>query len=228
MSRLISYSTSFGPTVELIVGENAEVFTFYENILCSIAPYFETALRGGYKETTAKRIEMLDENPVVIRRFQLWVYSGSFFVDEADRRSIDYTLCVRIYVFAECRGIPLLQDNVIDTCVSKYLDREDGATMPMWTIINDIYENTKEGSPIRRYFVDITQYHVNGGEWKECVCPEILPKDFFVDMTFALMSSKMGSAPTVVPTKNACNYHVHPGSTSKPKSDAEWRNGKKE
>ncbi|KAG7004408.1 hypothetical protein G7Y79_00025g056940 [Physcia stellaris] len=158
---------SFGPVIELHVGEHKEVFTFHEALLCSIASYFESALRGGYKETKERVIEMVEEKPEVIRRFQLWVYSGSFFVDEADKRRTEWNLCIRMYIFAECRGISLLQDHVIDALVSRSQDKEEQTSPEMRTIINDIYGNTKESSLIRNFFVDWVQYYVPIKTWIE-------------------------------------------------------------
>lgn len=159
---------------------------------------------------------MVEEKPEVIRRFQLWVYSGSFFVDEADKRRTEYNLCIHMYVFAECRGISLLQDHVIDALVSKSQDKEDQTPPEMGPILNNIYENTKEGSPIRTFFVDWVQYYGPTKTWKQCVRPEFYPKGFFVDMTCSFMSSKQSTtrlARTARPGKNPCKYHVHPGST---------------
>ena len=221
-------SNSFGPVIELHVGEHKEVFTFHEALLCSIASYFESALRAGYKETKEKVIEMVEEKPEVIQRFQLWVYSGSFFVDEADKRRTEWKLCVDIYVFAECRGIALLQDHVIDALVSRSQDKEDRTLPNMRAIINEIYRNTKEGSPIRTFFVEWVQYYSSTETWKRHVPSEFYPKGFFVDMTFSLMSSQKSTTSTVRRGWNPCKYHVHPGSPFGGKSDGERPDGEEE
>lgn len=45
-------------------------------MLCSLAPFFKAALDGRFKEAADNAIPMPEESIVVVRRFQLWAYTG--------------------------------------------------------------------------------------------------------------------------------------------------------
>lgn len=47
----------------------------HKNLLCAVSDYFIAALEGNFKEAAEQKVELLDEDPEVIERFQLWLYT---------------------------------------------------------------------------------------------------------------------------------------------------------
>lgn len=83
------------------MGKAKEEFIFHKSFLCSLAPFFRAALEGHFKEASEEAITMPEETPMVVRRFQLWAYSGSILQDDETAKEIDWDIFVRLYIFAE-------------------------------------------------------------------------------------------------------------------------------
>lgn len=65
------------PIVSLTVGEDGIEFNVYEDLLCSL-PFFRAALKGGFKETADKKINMPEDEPVIIAAFIEYLYVGNY------------------------------------------------------------------------------------------------------------------------------------------------------
>lgn len=93
---------------------------------------------------------MPDEDPQMFNRFQLWLYTGKPFdntIQPGD--SILGSHLVDLYIFAEARGIPSLQNAAIDT----FIDRRYERNHILYRYLHKVYNNTSEDSPLRKLAV---------------------------------------------------------------------------
>lgn len=193
-------------TVSIVVGAEKRAFAMHKMLLCSSSDYFRAALDGGFKEAAEQRIELLEDNPKVFERFQLWLYTGNVFDRGEKSTALDHSVLVDIYVFAESRCIPGLQNHLVDTIIRKsarehfYLRPSDG----------DMYSNTVSSSPLRELAVYIAA-HIRGlghSSWKL----NRYPKEFLVALVLALHNKsglEKDSDPKATLWENRCKYHVH-------------------
>lgn len=175
-------------------------------LLCSSSDYFRAALDGGFKEAAEQRIELLEDDPKVFERFQLWLYTEKVFDRGEKSTALDHSMLVDIYVFAESRCIPGFQNHLVDTIIRKsaregfYLRPSDG----------DMYSNTALSSPLRELAVYMAAYlgGLNRPSWEL----DKYPKDFLVALVLALYKRsglEKDSDPKATLWKNRCKYHVH-------------------
>lgn len=124
----------------------------HKGLLCNIAPYFDAALKGSFKEAEEQSIEMPEEDAEVFKYFQLWAYTDCILTESETEKDILPILLIKLYIFAEARCIPRLQNAVIDL----FIDRSITSNSVPFKQLNFIYANTADGSLLRRLFVDIS------------------------------------------------------------------------
>lgn len=178
----------------------------HKMLLYSSSDYFRAALDGGFKEAAEQRIELLEDDPKVFERFQLWLYTGKVFDRGEKSTALDHSMLVDIYVFAESRCIPGLQNHLVDTIIRKsaregfYLRPSDG----------DMYSNTASLSPLRKLAVHMAA-HLGGLDRPSWELDKY-PKDFLVALVLALhkrSTLEKDSDPRATLWENRCKYHVH-------------------
>ena len=191
--------------VALLVGPEKRVFYLHRGLLCSVSDYFNTALHSGFKETEEQKIELPEEDPEVVERFQLWLYTKSILDHDETVQNIDYPIYVDLYVFAESRLIPKLQNEAINAIIRK------GSIDGTISTNSAIYRKTIDSSPIRRLTVDRTVRlgALNTWGFKSTNEDNLLnSKDYLQDVVVALYEEKKGPKETDF-WKIRCNYHVH-------------------
>jgi hypothetical protein len=138
--------------VKIIVGRSKQEFSMHKGLLCNIAPYFDAALKGSFKEAEEQRIEMPEEDAEVFKYFQLWAYTDCILTESETEKDILPILLIKLYIFAEARCMPRLQNAVIDLFIDKMVTSN---SVPVKQL-NFIYANTADGSLLRRLFVDLS------------------------------------------------------------------------
>ena len=127
---------------------------------------------------------MREDDPLVFKRFQLWLYTGSLVESlPTGKDVINWQTLAGIYIFAECRGIPTLQNAAIDGYINHCTELH---TLPAYTF-QRIYSNTVETSPIRRLIVDqMVGGEVNFGDNRWLVDGfEYFPRELLLDIILA-------------------------------------------
>lgn len=177
--------------VQVKVGHNKEVFTFHKNLLCQIAPYFKAALNGNFKEAQEQSIEMLEDDPVVFKYFQLWIYTGSITEANETKKDVETSILVRIYTFAEGLNIIDLQNVVMNFLIDRIIDLHEIPTEQ----ISFIYEHTCENSALRRMIVDIIVRYglLHRPGWFEESKRSMYPNDFLCDLIMRFYYAKKNS-----------------------------------
>lgn len=67
--------------------------------------YFHRALKGGFKDAVEGEVILADQDPTNFPRFNEWLYNGVFLFGNETRKDIPYPVLVKLYIFAEKRGV---------------------------------------------------------------------------------------------------------------------------
>ena len=179
----------------------------HKGLLCSVSSYFEAALRGGFKEAEEQRIDLPHEDVCVIKRFQLWLYTQKVLEEDETADQLPWSLWVRIYCFAEARGIPHLQNLVIDCIINKYTISD---RLPSDDVCR-IYGNTPINSPLRRLLVDLIARCAALDVWDlkdQSESRDLWPEFFMKDLILALYNENVSKSRDDF-ANFRCDYHVH-------------------
>lgn len=124
---------------------------------------------------------MAEDDAEVFRHFQYWAYTGTLEQKPHDPTEISWHILIGIYVFAEARCIPILQNIAMDAIISKH---ESSMRAPIEEY-RYIYDNTAESSPVRRFLVLWAAHR--GSLRKDWFNDRtIYPIDFAIDISLAL------------------------------------------
>lgn len=189
-------------------------FIMHKGMLCNVAPYFKAALDGSFSEAKNRVLELPDDNAVAFKRFQLWVYTKKILEEGEREDAIKRKTLAKLYFFGEVRGIPDLQNAAIDVLMDKV--RGTNTVPPGYLRL--IYENTPDGSPLRRLYVDLMASSARCEpkvfefkKWFDDIPHEDLPHAFLIDLVIALVTQKepmkLGKAAFL---SARASYHVNP------------------
>ncbi|KAF2017737.1 hypothetical protein BU24DRAFT_344378 [Aaosphaeria arxii CBS 175.79] len=80
------------PIITLSVGREQRLFAAHEDVLCH-SPFFQSACRDQYFQTTNKRIELPDDEPEVFSSILEYLYKGDYYPRlEYDKRRNSWSL----------------------------------------------------------------------------------------------------------------------------------------
>jgi hypothetical protein len=208
--------------VTIYVGKDKAEFAIHEKLLCDRVEYFKKAFRGGFKEAAEGVMHLLEEDPDVFEIFVEWLYQEclpSFHTLE------DPKLYYRLYMFAEKTVQEELANATADTLrVSEF---NDGSTAkPVLDIIEEVYEKTIDGSPLRELCAASLAYQLHndvGFHWGESLlalrtdsaaldriwqlCSK--SKDIFRDFLDCMVEYMGGSARQPPSGWGVCRFHQH-------------------
>ncbi len=128
----------------------------------------DKAFNSEFKEGRTQKYELEDTNPDTFRVLVQWLYSQKLtsihHEDDTEDRS-HYVNCrkvvtsqIELWVLAEKLFIPQLQNEVM-TCLRHV---SITCTWPFELLLNHIYQNKSEKSPLHRFVVDLIAW---GGLW---------------------------------------------------------------
>jgi hypothetical protein len=156
---------------------------------------------------------MPEETSAVIKRFQLWVYTGSPLLHDEGIKDTPWKKLIWLYLFADRYCIPDLQNSVIDNIAAK---QQALSTVPM-AQLHLIYDNTPSTSPLRRYMIDLSAQLGHLDEW--FAAPEAkaflgrYPHAFLLDLAVEQYNLRKKHSKTHDWKALGCTYHVHPSTT---------------
>ncbi len=154
---------------------------------------------------------MPEETSAVIKRFQLWAYTGSPLLHEEVIKDTPWKELIRLYLFAERFGIPNMQNAVIDMLVAK----EHASSTTPTEQLHLIYDNTPSTSPLRRYVLDLSAQLGHLDEW--FAAPEAsltkYPHAFLSDLAVVQYNFRKKRSKKHDWKALGCTYHVHPSTT---------------
>ncbi|KAF2813013.1 uncharacterized protein BDZ99DRAFT_460327 [Mytilinidion resinicola] len=216
--------TTWGNVISVIVGEEKKVYQIHKGLLLYHSSYFVGALSGGFKESDTEIVELFTDEVAVFDAVYCWLYKGHLFDSPTSGQFMDitflYDLLCKIFVFGDMRGIPTLKNAAIDLLHSSICME--------WkfpkTQVRFIYENTMEGSLLRKFIVNVAVLIAS------CETFLSIDKDgtnftheFLMDVIRAL--NDQGGKWLVIGRDafaiiNRCRYHDHSGPGGKLRMDS--------
>lgn len=184
-----------------------ERFGIHRALLSHYSSYFKAALTESFSESQAGVISLEDEDPEVFRAFNEWIYSTVLSYQHYAKDHTWSTL-LDLYVFAEKRIIPRLQNAVIDAMI-KYGGKSGSHP---GTEIHLAWINTASSSPLHAFLAEFYARWVNltkcfGQDSERRGCFDI---DFVMQVAIALESLtdefRSGNARL---WEDRCLWHVH-------------------
>lgn len=139
----------FETIVFVDVGPERIRYAIHKGLLCSRSDYFKAALTGNFSEAAEQVVTLDDEDPEIFRKFNAWLYTD-VLVEDPGPEVIQWSLLFNLYVFAEKRIIPLLQNAAIDEIIRAHAE----ACIPTEEI-RHAWARTAETSPLRKLLVDL-------------------------------------------------------------------------
>lgn len=199
---------SFSAVVQVKVGHE-KTFMVHKDTLCRSAPYFKAALEGEFKESKDQVLELPDDDPVAFSHFQLWLYTGNILESHEIAKDICWTVLLDIYLFGDVRGIPRLQNEAIDVFIDKHVAMNH---VPA-NRLNFIYENTLDGSPLRKLMVDLFTFKVALTNIDNVLTEKrkgLYPQLFLMDLAKSLYEERAGTKKKIFDFRAVrSNYHIH-------------------
>ena len=188
------------------VGKDAKDFGLHKGLLCNSSQYFRAAFEGSFKEAEEQVLLLPEDDVEVFQLFQFWLYYRKLLDTGETIEDLSPVLLVDLYIFAETRCIPQLQDLTTDALIHQI----DVTNMIPTETIPQIYENTTETSPLRRLIVDISARtgDLRNGSWFNKEAETRYCTTFLISLVQALYDEKLKSSPQDF-SKFRCNYHVH-------------------
>ncbi|KAI4103907.1 MAG: hypothetical protein LQ339_004024 [Xanthoria mediterranea] len=193
--------------VEIKVGPSNTMFKIHKGLLCDRASYFRAVYQnpGDWKEKS-EGLALTAVDPNTFQRFMLWLYFNNILDNFETVQSVPGLELINCYFFADERGIPAMQNHVIDAI----LERVRITKTIFVKHQRLIWDNTPDGSPLRRLLVDVLAMTTNN-------IPEMLQTDekresytksFIADVLVAKCRH-----PTIISgaefLKRRCEYHIH-------------------
>ena len=195
--------------VFLQVGPEAVNFGIHKGLLCRESAYFRSCFNSTFMEAREGRVTLEDEDPEVFKRFNEWLYTGKVLYDDETYENISFAPLLDLYVFAERRLMPRLQNACIDALISK--DKES-PHLPPALPVQHVWDHTSVSSPMRRLLVDL---HVRFGDMRDILASdediELYSKDFLAAIIVAYYDAKKDGPVKVCSDfwKERSRYHTN-------------------
>ena len=203
------------------VGHAKTVFKIHKQLLLNSSPYFKAVFDGNFIEAKEQTLDLPDEDVIVFKRFQLWLYTNYILERGEELKEINYITLVKLYIFGDMCGIPDLQNAAFDILINKKAKEK---SLP-GSILSLVYEKTPEDSSLRRLCVDWMAYQCvfrsndrhaptppgAPHEWFKEEARNRYPKDLLFDLIIALCELKDGVKPNITNFKDVrSQYYVKP------------------
>lgn len=149
--------------VTLIVGKKKEKFYVPKGLLESKSRFFKAAFDGPFNEATTQVMEMPEDGPDSVKRFVLWLYTGSFYLKGSH-------FDVLLYCFAEQIDCLSLRNDLIRSLAKRRIAMHELKNIESKRSILECYfspqatrkiwESTRKSSKIRLLILDIFAYAI--------------------------------------------------------------------
>ncbi|KAK5729748.1 hypothetical protein LTR17_011714 [Elasticomyces elasticus] len=199
--------------VYLDVGKPDQIkrFALHESIVRPASDFVNMALSRDWKEARERVIPLSEDEPETFTIYQTWLYTH--IVDahalKSSTNSCDvYQRLFKCYILAEKLLDAVFKDCVMDAILNTL------QANPLFdaNLSNLVYENTPEGSPLRRLLCEIYVWCATERWLAEDVVTEEVHPTLMTDFMKMQMGFFRGQRPEQVPfLGHACGYHAHEG-----------------
>ena len=176
--------------VHVKVGDNAQDFGIHKGLLCEASSYFKGALSRGFQEAQEKIVHLREDDVETFQRFHLWLYTGCVLDSDESLESLSPRPLIDLYIWADLRGIPKLQDLVSDMLQTSLLATLQIDAKPLESaLIQLVYNRTLKTSSLRKLW---TFYYSNldPQRFKDVIAEDAaaddLPREFLHDILLSL------------------------------------------
>jgi hypothetical protein len=151
--------------VTLLVGKNEQKMIAYSSYLTRDSEFFAAAMKKEWVEGQTRIVKLPEEDPSTMAHYLSFLYGGRLFAEEVTTMgelTSPYNLLASLYVCGERFLNRRLQSKIVEQLLrlTGIKDEEGKGWYPNTKAVNTIYRGTPEGSPGRRFLVDM---HVTKG-----------------------------------------------------------------
>lgn len=171
----------------------SETFTVHSSVIFKSSPFIKTAPKPEWSASSSSpgTVDLSDECPEIFGIYLNWLYFETLpTVVNQDRKDApaEYETLSKCYVMGEKLMDIGFKNAVIDALFeARTIQPFQNPCNPGPDPIKLIYEGTPEGSPARRYFVDV--WAMNATEkWTDLL--DDMPSAFVIDLSKALVARK--------------------------------------
>ena len=178
-------------TVTVGTGDKAVQFPVYEALIRKSSTFFNNAMKPEWARARAdpRDIDLSDECPDIFKIYLHWLYFKTFPTVSVKRDTLDspeHLALSKYYVMGDWILDGGFKNAALDAWAEAFEnERSYTARLPASDAINLIYTYTLEGSPARRFLVDISVKHA-GESWTQYLT-NALPYEFVLEFSRALL-----------------------------------------
>lgn len=196
--------------ISFLVGKlSPEKFAIHESIIKPRSEFVRLALRGEWKEANDRTIPLPDDEPQVFSLYQEWLYSGLIYTRPSQllpKDDDEFALLTQAFILGDKLMDLDFKDSIVDAITEKLRKEQTFDT----SLTNLVWENTPDGSPLRRLWMDV-YFYFGSAEWLDSkLMGEPVSSEFMVDFSRYQMQNRTGFGSL---GKDAmffqCTYHEH-------------------
>jgi len=160
-----------------------QTFLVHKKFICQYSPFFDAAFNGNFKEGTSQELDLQDTDPVAFSIFVDWLYTQTITSNPSDIDvPTELLMLVKLWVLADKLLIPRLQNETL-----AIFDERRSSTGRLGHGMRScfyVYENTSEGSPLRRYFSYMASRRMEGLGSRPLATDKFrcYPRDMLIDI----------------------------------------------
>lgn len=177
LNLLTRSRTKFSNITNNFVGLERTKYTIHRDILTANSVFFHDALRGNSDEARDGAIKLEESIPQIFEIFTRWLYKKAI---EFEHDEFWFRTLSNAWILGDELSASNFQNSIIDALISKFKDTRELTEV---NTINNIYNKTVPGSPLRRLLVDFFawQYTPDDARHSAPLSPEV-HRDFIVDL----------------------------------------------
>ncbi|MCJ1389250.1 hypothetical protein MMC18_002106 [Xylographa bjoerkii] len=203
--------------VHVKVGTNSQDFGIHKGLLCEASSSFKGALSRDFQEARENTVYLRDDDVRTFQRFHFWLYTGGILDSDESLETLSPRPLIDLYIWADLRGIPKLQDLISDMLQTSILATLQPDAKPLdLAFVHLVYHNTMKSSLLRKLW---TFYYSNleHNKFKDMItedeAADDLPREFLHDILLSLKRRvKEPTAGKIIARGyflSGCRLHVH-------------------
>lgn len=189
----------------LTVGAQKTQFCVHKSLLCAESPFFEAALNGNFRESNGS-IELVEDSAHTFEQFLQWLYMGKLMFSSQSMDRPRWRELINLYILADKYGVVTLKNILMTTL---FLSAQEPKISHIGRdLITLAYENTTQGSPLRRLIASLYAWLVDPKYFSRPGISDWLPTvpDFAAELA-TFMALRLTGDRTRNPLNDASNFH---------------------
>jgi hypothetical protein len=183
-------------SVTILAGKSEKPFYVSEDVICSSSVFFIYALKKDWLEGKERTVKLPTVSATLMHIYLKWLYSGTFFF----RARNPWRTWAACYEFGDFLQDTDFKDSVIDLAIELMEERKE---VP-YGFADVIYRFSIDGSPHRRFAVDVAQNFLDEEEFEDDWTPQEFEDDLLITMKayFPMTLEELFKG-------RGCTYHEH-------------------